>query len=276
MNTILRRCLGAAAGIAVGAITQGCNPPNYPTGAIEQKYYAAGTWAVSVQTGAVCCDSSGNKFDLYYPTNLGAGGFKHPILTWGNGTDGKPSNYDLLLRHMASWGFAVIATQDKNTGVGKTILDAANVLINANSDPMSIFHNKLDVNQIGAIGHSQGAAGAINALMLSGGTIKTVVPIELPARQFCISPTNCTDTSLLVGGSIFFVDGSLDIPISPPTQPATTTGEQSIEAFYNAVPAGILKLKGTLLGPTHNDVTGQPDCKKAQQPCLFGVYGYLG
>jgi hypothetical protein len=275
MRNSLRRCLVAAAVILAGAIAPGCKPPNYPTGTIERQFYANGTWAVTVQTGTICCDSSGNKFDLYYPTNLGANGFKHPILTWGNGTNGKASDVDFFLKHMASWGFVIIATEDKNTGAGQTILDAANFLIARNGDPVSIFHNKLDVTQIGAFGASQGATGAINALIKSAGTIKTVIPIELPAQTWCSSPANCVDTSNLTTGSVFFVDGSLD-PISPPSQGATVTGEQSIAAYYNAVPAVVPKLKGTLIGPTHNDVTGQPDCKHAKQPCLFGVYGYLG
>ena len=86
----------------------------------------------------------------------------------------------------------------------------------------------------------------------------------------------CLDTSNLTTGTVFFIDGSLDIPISPPTQPTGTTGEQSIEAYYNAVPNNVAKVKGTLIGPSHNDVTGQPDCHTAVQPCVNGVYGYLG
>lgn len=159
----------------------------------------------------------GNKFDLYYPTNLGAGGFKHPILTWGNGSFGKPSQVGYLLNHMASWGFVVIASEDSMTGPGQTILDAAKFLVNANSDSASIFFIKLNVSQIGAFGHSQGAGGAINALIKSGGLIKTVVPIELPAQIWCSTPT-CVDTKNLTSGTVFFIDGSLDIPTSPPTQ----------------------------------------------------------
>jgi hypothetical protein len=275
MKTNLNRCLAALAAILAAMLAQSCKPPNYPTGTIEQQFYPNGTWLITIQTGTLCCDSAGNKFDLYYPTNLGAGGFKHPILTWGNGTNGKASDAAYFLKHMASWGFVIIATEDKNTGVGQTILDAANFLIAANANPASIFHNKLDVTQIGAFGTSQGATGAINALIKSAGAIKTVLPIELPSRSFCGSPANCVDTSNLTTGSIFFVDGSLD-PISPPNQDVTVTGEQSIAAYYNAVPGGVQKLKGTLIGPTHNDVTGQPDCTHAQQPCIIGVYGYLG
>src|SRR5258708_28497793 len=47
--------------IAACALAQGCKPPNYPTGAIEQQFYAGGTWAVSSQTGTMCCDSLENK-----------------------------------------------------------------------------------------------------------------------------------------------------------------------------------------------------------------------
>jgi len=269
MKTTRRRYLGAALVTAACAFAQSCKPPNSPTGTIEKQFYANGTWAVTVQTGTMCCDSLGNKFDLYYPTNLGSGGFKHPIITWGNGTLGKASDVDYFLKHMASWGFVIIATEDQMTGPGKTILDAANFLVAANGNP-GIFQNKLDTTNIGAIGHSQGATGAINALIKSGGTIKTVIPIELPSRSLCSSPINCVDTSNLTTGSVFFVDGSLD-PFSPPNQGATVTGEQSIAVYYNAVPSGLAKLKGTLIGPTHNDVTGQPNCKHAKVPCLLGV-----
>lgn len=274
MTADRRRCLLVIV-LAAGTMLTGCNPPNYPTGTIEKKYYAPGSWAVTVQSGGACCDSKGNKYDLYYPTTLGAGGFKHPILTWGNGSFGKPSQVAYLLNHMASWGFVVIASEDPMTGSGQTILDAAKFLVSANSNSASIFFNKLDVSEIGAFGHSQGAGGAINALIKSGGLIKTVIPIELPAQIWCAFPP-CLDTSSLTTGSVFFIDGSLDIPISPPTQPPGTTGEQSIEAYYNAVPNSAAKIKGTLIGPSHNDVTGQPDCKTAVQPCVNGVYGYLG
>lgn len=255
------------------------NPPNYPTKPIELKYYAAGPWAVTVSVGGFCCDSANNKFDVYYPTTLGANGFKHPILTWGNGTLGSASGVDYFLRHMASWGFVVIATEDQLTGPGQTIFDAANFLVNANGDSHSPFFQKLDINHIGAFGHSQGAGGAGNAFTKAYGSphpMTTVMPIELPARVWCTLGANCFDPANLPGGSVFFIDGSADIPISPPTQTPQTQGEQSVEAFYNATPNSVRKLKATLIGPSHNDITGQPDCSHAQFPCINGVYGYLG
>jgi pimeloyl-ACP methyl ester carboxylesterase len=262
--------------LAVTVVLAGCSARNAPTGTIEKKYYAVGPWAVTVSPGAACCDSLHNKFDLYYPTNLGANQFLHPILTWGNGSFGKSSDCAYLLTHLASWGFVVIATTDQFTGPGRTILDAANYLVRANSDSASMFFHKLKVDQIGAIGTSQGAGGAINALVKSGGSIKTVIPIELPAHVWCTQGPSCPDTMNVTAGSIFFIDGSADLLISPPTQSPQTLGEESIAAYYKAVPAGVNKLKGTLIGPNHNDVTGQPDCQAAKPPCVNGVYGYLG
>lgn len=273
-KTLLSLLVVAAVGFLVGCPP---NPPNYPTKPIELKYYATGPWAVTVNTGGFCCDSGNNKFDLYYPTNLGANGFMHPILTWGNGTLGSASQVDFFLRHLASWGFVVIATEDQFTGPGQTILDAAKFLVHANSDSASLFFHKLNVTQIGAVGVSQGAGGAGNALIKSAGLIKTAMPIELPARIWCTLGTNCFEPASLPGGSsVFFIDGSADIPISPPTQSPQTPGEQSVEAFYNATPNSVRKLKGTLLGPSHSDISGQPDCSHAQFPCINGVYGYLG
>jgi hypothetical protein len=272
----MKKQLSALVVLALGVVLTGCNARNAPTGTIEKKYYAAGPWAVTVSPGSACCDSLHNKFDLYYPTNLGANQFLHPILTWGNGSFGKSSDCAYLLTHMASWGFVVIATADQFTGPGQTILDAAKYLVQANGDSNSVFFHKLQVGQIGAFGTSQGAGGAINALVKSGGSIKTVIPIELPAHIWCTQGPSCPDTMNVTSGSIFFIDGSSDILISPPTQTPQTSGEQSIAAYYDAVPGGVNKLKGTLIGPNHNDVTGQPDCQTAVAPCVNGVFGYLG
>ena len=47
------------------------NPPNYPTGAIELHYYAAGPWPVTSSESATPCDSQGHKCVFFYPSNLG-------------------------------------------------------------------------------------------------------------------------------------------------------------------------------------------------------------
>ncbi|MBF6329453.1 alpha/beta hydrolase [Nocardia transvalensis] len=247
-----------------------------PLGMIEAAFAEPGPWAVSSQLGMGCCDSTGAAYDVWYPTDLGAHGVHHPIITWGNGTNAVPSQYDYLLRHLASWGFVVIATENRNTGSGADIAGAVRFLIEQAADPSSIFHDRLNTEAVGAMGHSQGATGVLNAMIGSGGAIKTAVATELPAQAFCGSPERCTDTHRLSSGSVLFVNGSSDALISPSEQLPGLPGLQSNRAYYEATPASVTKAWGTLNGPNHNDIQGQPDCAQASKPCTTGVYGYLG
>ncbi len=200
--------------------------------AIESTYAATGSFSVST---ANVTDASGTViYNLYYPTNLSTGGL-HPIITWGNGTNALPSNYWGLLNHLASWGFVVVASTDLTTGTGAEILAAANYMVQQNSNSGSIFYQKLDTAHVGAIGHSQGAGGVVNATNNSGGLIKTTVPIALP-NQIWVSAGDEYYVQLLTA-PVLFLGGSKDVIIA---SPATLTG------YYNQVPgaAAVAVLKG--------------------------------
>ncbi|UGT42206.1 hypothetical protein LTV02_01900 [Nocardia yamanashiensis] len=244
----------------------------------ESKYSRPGPWSVTAEQAFTCCDSTGAAYDIWYPADLGAGGFRHPILTWGDGTNAHPNQYEYLLGHLASWGFVVIATESSSTGSGVDIAGAVDKLTALAADPASVFHGKLDTGAVGAVGHSQGASGALNAMLNSGGRISTAIPIELPMQVLCGTGAWCPDTGRLTTGSVFLINGSQDVFISPSEQglPAQTIGLQSVRAYYEAIPGGIPKVWGTLVGPNHNDVQGAPDCAAASWPCTTGVYGYLG
>ena len=245
---------------------------------VERVYAAQGPWAVSERAGVGCCASSGAGYDVWYPTELRHAAVRHPIVTWGDGTSAVPSQYDYLLRHLASWGFVVIAAHNSDTGSGQDLIDAAKYLIRQNNTPSSIFYRALDPTGVAAVGHSQGATGAINALADSGGIVSTAVAFEIPAQMFCSSTVRCTDTRKLNSGSVFFVNGSGDSPISPSTQPIPwqDVGLQSDLAYYQATPEVVSKVWATAIGPSHNDVQGQPDCARASVPCVVGVGPYLG
>lgn len=265
----------ALAAAAVGIPAQAAPlPPRAPTLEIEQKYFAAGPFAVSMVMG-----SENGKFDLWYPTDLGRDGLKHPIVTWGNGTDGVPTQYAFLLDHLASWGFVVVASTEPRTASGQAILDAARWMAGQNGASGSIFRGKLAPKRVGAMGHSQGAAGVLNAMEKSNGLITTAIPIELPSQVYCGNEqVNCPDPSRLTGGSFFLVNGSADVVISPSRQvaPASLVGLQSNAAYYEAAPASVTKVWATLNGADHNDVQGQPGCAPGAIGCLSGVHGYLG
>src|SRR5262249_42130042 len=67
---------------------------------------------------------SGNGFTLFLPLNRPAGS---PIITWGNGTGGAPSDYTGLLTQWASYGIIVVASTSANTGTGSQMVTGIGV-----------------------------------------------------------------------------------------------------------------------------------------------------
>jgi pimeloyl-ACP methyl ester carboxylesterase len=202
---------------------------------VEAHYKVAGPWTVAT------ADAPGYK--LYYPADLGAGGVKHPIITWGNGTNAVPTQYPGLLNQLASWGFAVVASTDTTTGTGSEMIAAAQYLIDRNTDSSSVFYGKLDVTKVGAVGHSQGAGGAVNTATKSGGLIDTVIPIALPAPiwvssgdKFYVDQLTCP---------VLFVSGANDTLISP---------NSALQTYYGQVPGAAAKAQ--LKGADHNTIQG--------------------
>ncbi|HEX5685184.1 MAG TPA: hypothetical protein VFY73_14270 [Ideonella sp.] len=269
--------LVVASALPIAAIAKApTKVPNAPTGEIEKHYYDNGPHEVSHWPEFGCCDSAGYAFDVYAPRDLNQVSKPLPIITFGNGTDAQPYYYDYLLRHLASWGFAIVATRQPNTGIGTEIRDAADFMVKENARPDSPFFGRLNTKRIGAMGHSQGATGVLNAMRDAGGSIRTAIAMALPAQRYCSSEENCTDTKQLTSGSVFFLNGSLDAIISPSYQPQGTKGLQSNSAYYRATPDQLPKFWATLRGTSHNDMLGQPDCGPVGLLCTNGVYGFLG
>jgi hypothetical protein len=88
-------------------------------------------------------------------------GEKYPVITWANGTCGETIGYAALLATVASYGFVIIASNSTWTGTAPTDtvqLAALDYAKSLNEDMSSAFYQKLDMDKIGAMGHSQGAA----------------------------------------------------------------------------------------------------------------------
>lgn len=265
------------AGWCASAAAAGASAASFePEGPVERQYAAAGPWAVDTRPAAACCDSAGFAYDLWLPQNLGRGGVLHPVITWGNGTGAPPSAYASLLSHLASWGFVVIASRQPMAGSGRELRDAVAWLQAENQRSGSPFFHRLAMDRVGAMGHSQGAMGAMNAMRDSGGRIRSTVAIAVPAQSFCPAMGVCTDPARYSAGSLFLVNGSQDLNVSPSTQHAQAAGLQSNLAYYLALPGHLPKAWGTLLGVGHSDVMGQPACSGGDPACITGVWGFLG
>jgi hypothetical protein len=208
-----------------------------PTGGVEELYEAVGPWAVTSGTSSA---PGTPGVTVYYPTQLGQGGNRHPIITFGNGTGNSCSVYEPGLRHYASWGFAVVCPNSSWTGSGQEIWAAAQWLRDQNGVPGSVFFGKLDTASIGATGGSQGASGAVNAEILSNGAIDSTVGVALvdPYLHIWGPPPDFSR----VRAPTFLLSGTAD----------GLTSQAQQTTYYNAIPGPAAKAAS--VDSDHNNI----------------------
>lgn len=131
-------------------------------GEIEQRYLQFGSCATK-KTTAKAGDPI-KKYTIYYPEELEKSDKSYPMILVVNGTGDKATKYEPQFKLFASWGFIIVGTQDKNTGSGQTTITTLNYMLDENKRSDSVFHNKIDVDNIGITGFSQGGAAVFNVL----------------------------------------------------------------------------------------------------------------
>jgi hypothetical protein len=186
-------------------------------------------------------------YDVFRPAHYAALGFQSPIVTWGDGTNATPGMYTTLLTHFASYGFTVIATTLTNTGSGREIAAAARYLVKADANPRSVFAGHLAVHEVAAVGHSQGATGAVRVATMDPRLITSVMTFSLPNRKWsapnpdCPVKTDCEAHPELVTQPVFFVSthGPLDAIIASPA-----TEQADFESVRGRAVIGIIALSG--------------------------------
>ncbi len=136
-------------------------------GDIEAKYLGDGAYEVSYyEENAV---QVFEKYEIYYPKELETEDKVYPVIVVCNGTGWKASKSKPVYEHYASWGFIVIATEETYSwnafGAEMCVVHLQrlndNQVINGKEN---IFYQKIDFDQTGIIGHSQGGVGVINAI----------------------------------------------------------------------------------------------------------------
>lgn len=145
-------------------------PDNYtetvPTvGELEAKYMEMGTHEVSYFESASM--NSFQKYEMYYPADI-AQSEALPVVVFVNGTGVKGSKYPALQKHMASWGFITIATEEEYAWNGFSAEMCIRYLTMLNEyqedGRENVFYGKIDLENVGITGHSQGGTGVINAI----------------------------------------------------------------------------------------------------------------
>ena len=130
-------------------------------GEIEAKYLQNGTYSVSYSE--VKADKSLEKYEIYFPDEISSVERKYPAIVVSNGTGIKALKYKAVFEHFASWGFIVIGNEEENSWDGSSAEKSLDYLLACNADKDSLFYQKIDTDNIGSLGHSQGGVGAIRS-----------------------------------------------------------------------------------------------------------------
>ena len=109
----------------------------------------------------------------------------------------------------ASWSFIVIGNEEEYSWNGFASDMSLNYPLKCDASSESIFYQKVDINNIGAIGHSQGGVGAINTVTNTKhqDMYKTVVT-ENPANPELAAGLEWDYDLTKVKIPIFFVAGT--------------------------------------------------------------------
>ncbi|MCX5403152.1 acetylxylan esterase [Streptomyces sp. NBC_00335] len=220
--TSLVLVLTASAGAGAAAA-----PAGSASEAVAADYGAPGPYATAVEVGVVTT--------LYYPRDIATSNRRHPVIVWGNGTFAFPVVYRDLLLHWAGQGFIVAAANTPQSNLGVSMRAGIDLLTRRNADPGSAFHDHVDLEHIGASGHSQGGAAAI--VVGADPRIDTILPIQ-PGPLANINEVHVP--ALLLAGQ----KDSIVFPFL-------------VRAFYDAadhIPA----VYGELRGADHFTVVGDP------------------
>ncbi len=134
-------------------------------------------------------EGGATEYLFLYPEELETANSVYPVVVWGNGTANTYENYRASLTSLASYGFIVVGCNDSNMGDGRTLYEMGRYVRELNEDPGSLFYGKIDTDNIGAAGHSQGACGAVNAATRyeeSQTLFKSLYTTSMPKLSMCV------------------------------------------------------------------------------------------
>lgn len=167
-------------------------PKNYTEtvktgGEIEKHYLSNGNYSVGYYEQNT--DEKFEKYEIWYPVDLKDTKASFPVIVVLNGTGVKASKYKEQFQHFASWGFIVIGTEEVESWNATAADKSLAFILSQNEDQESLFYQKIDVDNIGVVGHSQGGAGVFNAIteMEHSSVYKTAVSVSPTHEEMAVA-----------------------------------------------------------------------------------------
>ena len=237
-------------------------------GEIEEIYTAMGEYDVDYAEYPAQ-DLLIKQYKIWYPSALaGEEGREWPIVVMANGTGVPASRYAPVFRHLASWGFVVIGNEMQNSWSGGASAGALDLLAELNENPSSLFYHKLDLDNVGSAGHSQGAIGAINAVTAqpNGDSYKALYLASTPSSLYASTLEWAYDPALIdvpcfmTAGTGLLDAGEAGSPeVAEEAQEVSISPLWSQEENYGLIPDSVPKLRARRTGADHAEMLPWPD-----------------
>ncbi|HDZ57344.1 MAG TPA: alpha/beta hydrolase [Pseudomonas xinjiangensis] len=229
MNAPVFKLTGLALGLMLSAGAMATNPaptpdptPDPGTGSgfpAVSDFSRAGSFSVT-------SGNEGPSCTIYRPRTLGESGRRHPIIIWGNGTGASPGTYSGLLEHWASQGFVVAAARTSNAGSGTQMIDCLDYLVQQNGRSSGTYAGKLNVNRVGAAGHSQGGGGTI----MAGQDDR--ITVTAPFQPYTIGLGHRSSSQSNQNGAMFLMTGGNDTIAAPSSNAAPVFNRANVPVFW--------------------------------------------
>lgn len=234
-------------------------PQNYTNsvktgGKIEAKYLAMGRHEVSYMESPAMM--SFKKFEIYYPSDIAKIKKTLPAVIFVNGTGVKGTSYPALQKHLASWGFLTVATDEEFAWNGFSAEMSTRYLELLNEyqpeKGQNLFYHKINLNNLGVTGHSQGGFGVVNAITeqrhhqnYKAAVILSCNAQSNPALLWEAHPAEITAPTLILGST-----GTVDSFLAP---------LDSLQLLYSQIPNDVWKVLARRKNADHGEMLYQGD-----------------
>lgn len=239
-----------------------------PAGEIEKKYTDMGEFEVAYKEFKAKTDAYG-KYEIWYPAEMKAADAKYPLVVMANGTGVGASKYQEVFKHLASWGFIVVGNEDDSSLTGASSAETLDFILAQNDDASSEFYGRIDVDNIGVAGHSQGGLGAVNAvtnqnngnrykaMWIASATSPYWGQDDVFGAAWRVDMNKVTIPCFMVAGTGFIDAGTAtDITQKKGQGICPLWG---LTESYNAIPDGTPKVMARLIGKDHGDMLRYAD-----------------
>ena len=241
-------------------ITEGYYEKFSSDGELEMKYSQLGEYEVAY-TEIPSDNGSIQRIRFWYPSELERNDRQYPAIMVVNASGTPAASYEPFFERLASWGFIVIGNEDGQTGTGET----ASITLEAVLDlEETVIAGRIDTDNMGIIGYSQGGAGALAALTeYENGKIYKAVFTGSAAYPFMAGNFGWKYDVAKVRIPYFMTAGtgkSDDAGVKDITKEyGGVCPLESLVENYNSIGADVMKIRARAAGAEHEQMLMRTD-----------------